>query len=341
MRYGLSHANRGDFSDRRCFPTQSSVLDEEALLHRVVPEYDIPHPVCCVFLSRGDADIYQVHTTGPTFYLKVYRPPNPTLVEAETEARLVCGLSERGASVVRAVPRRDGSFASQIMASEGPRTTLLFEAAPDGAFVPDDLDTCQRLGAAVATMHAAADDVDLEPPTAHEWAPLLPFVQRLAYEEDYTELVATLGELEERLKATTGDADDDVGWCHFDLVRSNIRCRADGAIVFFDFGNFQYVSRPNEFSRVRGTLSAGEDEQLTERRWAAFVTGYGQVRQVPAHGEDTERLRLLAAIQRTRWVGGVMATCTLRMGTETFNRDWVRTQLHGIRTAAASVPGSA
>jgi len=103
MRYGLSNSNRQDFADRTCFPAQSSVLDEEALFRRVVPQYDIPEPESCVFFSRGDSDIYQVRAASSTYYLKIYRPPHPTLLEAEAEARLVRDLSEQGASVVAAV----------------------------------------------------------------------------------------------------------------------------------------------------------------------------------------------------------------------------------------------
>jgi len=104
MRYGLSESNRGNLADRSSFPAQSSVLDEVALLHRVVREYELPTPTDCMFLERGDSDVYQIHTVGPAFYLKIYRPPHPT-ERAEAEARLVAKLLQHGASVVAAVPR--------------------------------------------------------------------------------------------------------------------------------------------------------------------------------------------------------------------------------------------
>ena len=120
MRYGLAESNRGNFEDRVSFPSQSSVLDEEALFHRVVPQYNLPTPTDCRFFERGDSDVYQIRTVGPTFYLKIYRPPHPT-VRAEAEGRLVTKLLRHGASVVPAVPRRDGAFATELAASEGPR----------------------------------------------------------------------------------------------------------------------------------------------------------------------------------------------------------------------------
>jgi hypothetical protein len=98
MRYGLSASNRGIFKDRCSFPAQSSVHDEVALLHRVLQEYELPTPRECMFLERGDSDVYQVHMVGPSFYLGIYRPPHPT-ERAETEARLVAKFLEQGASV--------------------------------------------------------------------------------------------------------------------------------------------------------------------------------------------------------------------------------------------------
>ena len=154
MRYGLSESNGGLFGDRTCFPAQSSVLDEEALLQRVVPEYDISAAKDCLFFSRGDPDIYQVHTVGPTFYLKVYRPPHPA-AQAEAEAHLVADLSRHGASVVAAVRRRGGAFATEVVASEGRRPVLLFEEAPADGLDPLEEDSCRQLGVAVAKLHSA------------------------------------------------------------------------------------------------------------------------------------------------------------------------------------------
>ena len=99
----------GNHDDRVCFPAQSCVLDEVALLERVSGEYDIPAPMACVFFARGDSDVYKVHTENSTYYMKVYRPPHP-LAWAESEARLVVDLADAGAAVARAVRRRSRRY---------------------------------------------------------------------------------------------------------------------------------------------------------------------------------------------------------------------------------------
>jgi len=96
----------------RAVPGPSSVLEENALLERVVQQYAIGRADSCRFVDRGDADIYRVRTAEDTFYLKIYRPPN-TREQAETEARFVERLADEGLQVVRAVRRTDGAFASE------------------------------------------------------------------------------------------------------------------------------------------------------------------------------------------------------------------------------------
>ena len=337
MRYGLSESNGGLFGDRTCFPAQSSVLDEEALLQRVVPEYDISAAKDCLFFSRGDPDIYQVHTVGPTFYLKVYRPPHPA-AQAEAEAHLVADLSRHGASVVAAVRRRGGAFATEVVASEGRRPVLLFEEAPATGLDPLDEDACRQLGIAVAKLHSAGDCVPRERAALFEPADLVPYVRRLAYEEDYAELESLREKLEEELRSLPGyQEDDDVGWCHCDLVLSNIRRRQDGEIVFFDFGNAAFVSRACELARVRRTLTRPDAPEQSEELWAAFLHGYAETRQVPKARDGADQLMILGALRQIRWIGGAMASCPLRMGTETFNREWVRKQLGGVRESVTKI----
>jgi Ser/Thr protein kinase RdoA (MazF antagonist) len=339
MRYGLAQSNRGSYADRTAFPAQSSVLDEEALFHRVVPQYKLPAPGDCLFLERGDSDVYVIHTAGPTFYLKIYRPPHPT-ARAEMEGRLVADLLRYGASVVPAVARLDGAFATELSASEGPRAALVFEEAPPLRLDPGDDGACRRLGAAVARLHAAGDVIGSRLSQSFIELDLLPFAERLAYPEDYV----ALQDLRERVRGhllalTDGASDPDVGWCHNDLALCNIRCREDGAIVFFDFGNAAVTRRSNELVRIQGALRRDGTAARFHEIWAAFVDGYGQVRPVPEIAWHPEQALLVGALRRIHWIGGVMASCPLRMGTETFNREWVRTQLRSVQESVRPVLG--
>jgi Ser/Thr protein kinase RdoA (MazF antagonist) len=339
MRFGLSTSNRGDFVDRTSFPAQSSVLDEEALFHRVVPLYDLPAPDRCLFYSRGDSDIYQIWAVGPTYYLKIYRPPD-SLEKAEAEARLVTQLLARGASAVPAVPRRDGAFATPIAASEGTRIALVFAEAPARPIVVSSPELCRRLGAAVAHLHTAGDSVDGIEIEALEEPDLLCFAERLAYPEDYAELVRLQARFSDRLeKLLDASADSDIGWCHGDLALCNIRVREDGSVVFFDFGNARYMPRAAELARVRSVLTREVAPERANELWDVFEEGYSSVRPVPLATRSDLPWRLYAALQRIAWIGGVMASCPLRMGTENFSPEWVREQLRDVRQSTADILG--
>jgi Ser/Thr protein kinase RdoA (MazF antagonist) len=240
--------------------------------------------------------------------------------------------------VVAAVPRRDCAFATEVIASEGTRAALVFEEAPPFRFDAGDESACRRLGTAVARLHAAGDALGPESIRAFAGSDLLPFARRLAYEEDYAELQNLRQKLRERLGELPDCAgEDDVGWCHSDLVLSNIRCREDGSIVFFDFGDAGFIPRANELARIRGSLWKRQAPKRSDGMWAAFVDGYAQVRIVPEIAEHSDWLLMVEALRRIDWIGGVMASCPLRMGTETFNPEWVRKQLLSVRESVAQI----
>ncbi len=340
MRYGLETARSDSYSDRTAFPAQSSVLDEEALLQRVVGDYDIPFPQACLFLSRGDSDVYRIYTEGPRYYLKVYRPPH-SLALAESEARFVTRLSQRGIPVVDTMRRKDGAFATQVLASEGRRPALLFQEAPAVQLMPVDTDACLRFGAALAKLHQAADTMgeDYAFPVFDSddvSRALLPYAERLIDEEDCEALRALLKTLRLRLQRFSR-SQPGFGLCHADPVLSNVRVGDDGAIVLLDFGNAAFTWRACDLSVAHQTLSRHQAQDAHGRLWGAFLRGYSQVRELP---EGTEReLPLFLLLRKVSWIAGVMASCPLRMGTETFNREWVKEQLPGVWELAANLSG--
>jgi Ser/Thr protein kinase RdoA (MazF antagonist) len=252
------------------------------------------------------------------------------------EGRLVGDLQRHGASVTPAVARHDGGFATELPASEGPRAALVFEEAPSLRLDPGDEEACRRLGTAVAKLHAAGDVISPQRGKAFVELDLLPFAERLAYREDYVALQDLREKVRVRLLELTGGAgDQDIGWCHNDLVLSNIRCGEDGAIVFIDFGSAAVKPRAHELVRVQGTLRRHGPPERSQEIWAALVDGYGQVRSVPEIAWHPEQAVLVGALRRIHWIGGVMASCPLRMGTATFNGEWVRTQLRSVQESVA------
>ena len=333
IRYGLDGPDRTGKAP--VFPAQSSVLDEEALLERVVSQYAIPPARSCELFSQRDADTYRIETDGPPYYLKVYRPPHKR-EHAEAEATLVDDLYSRCIRVARPIRRHDGAFASDVNAPEGVRPVLVSARAAAHRLKLLGAEDGEQMGAAVALMHAAADVTERSyalPTFDAEWVllNLFPYTQRLCYRADCRELQALLEWLCERLQGVPRTSPE-FGVCHRDLVCSNIRRDDDGDFVFFDFGNAAYSWRGYGLAVLYLSLSRHVAEGQLDEVWEALVGGYRDVRELPASFEAEAGVFNL--LRRVDWVCRVIATCPLRTGTQVFRHHWVNKQMPALRELA-------
>ena len=322
------------------FPSQSSVLDESELLRRIVSAYKIGPVKSCRFQERGDADVYRVAARGANYYLKVYRPPHRK-VNAESEARFVARLAEGGLPVVRAVSRKDGVYASEVVANEGLRPILLFEEAPPPLPKELPISRMAQLGATIARTHdlADADETSYDLPTFDletievERAP---HIRRFANDKGSEFLTAVIEWIRPQLAAILREAPE-WGICHADLVLSNVRLGSEG-LTLFDFGSMARTYRGYELAVAYWSLGHRYLDQR-ESCWEAVLKGYGSVRSLP--GRLADRLPLFLALREVAFLGGNAATLPLRLGTQPFESGFVSDGLKRIRSILeeAGVPG--
>lgn len=337
MRYGLCNAAS---DDRLAFPAQSSVLDEIALLRRIVVHYDIASPSTCRFLSRSDSDVYTVTADDGRYYLKVYRPPH-TRSLAEAEAQCVVALTRRGIAVVRPVPRQDGTFAHVVSASEGTRPALLFEEAPPPLPPSIDPSLAEELGSAVAALHVAADDIAEEFALPHRRletvGELFPYCRTYLREWDYLYLEGLMARVRQRLSELSRESSD-FGICHADLVLSNFRRHPEERITLFDFGNAAYAWRQGELSVVYWSLKK-RARDAHEALWASFLSGYERRRPLPSRLDAF--MPLLQLARQIGWIGANCASLPLRLGAESVEEGFLVTALEDVRRLEARMPGLA
>lgn len=331
MRYGLVGQPNAS-SDGAVFPVQSSVLDEEALLSRVVKDYAIPTPEACRFLTRGDADIYRVKTATEAFYLKVYRPPQ-SLEQTEAEALFVSALAASGVPVVKPILRTDGHFAYQVSAPEGARPMLLFEEAPPP--LPPQLDEAllAQIGETVATVHVVADQYDIDFGIS-----MLESAAFLQERTRYTRIFlserdqAYLDNVARRLALILQQLPQekpDFGLCHADLVMSNLRLTAEGTITLFDFGNAVRTWRAYDLAVIywsQGHRHRDSRDQL----WESFLEGYAAIRPLPE--AISARLAAMLILRQISFLGGNCATLPLRLGTAPFESDFIEKGMKQLKT---------
>ena len=330
MRYGLEN-HGSSLSNRTGFPVQSSVLDEEALLSRIVKDYCILAPDSCRFFARGDADIYRVKTATSNFYLKVYRPPQ-SLQRTEAEALFVTALSAAGIPVVKPVSRKDGRFAFQVSAPEGTRPMLLFEEAPPPLPAQLDESLLKQIGEKVALVHAAADEFDNDfGITAMESAKFLEervyYTSHFLTEQDSAYLGAVSKRLGQFLQQLPHKAPE-FGLCHADLVMSNLRLTAEGTITLFDFGNTLKTWRVFDLAIVYWSLG-NRYRDCRDHLWMAFLQGYESIRSLPE--ALSEHLAVMLILRQIGFLGGNCATLPLRLGTEPFESGFIEKGMKRLR----------
>ena len=336
-RYGIDTFINEPFADRTCFPAQSSVLDEEALLNRVVPEYDLSTPTACRFLCRGASDVYTVDVSGTLFYVKIYRPPH-SVARAEAEARFLTQLHSRGAAVVPPVQRLDHRYATEAMAPEGPRPILMFAEAPHDPFKPTDAVACRALGRGLAALHEHIDALDekYDLPvldTRRVINRALPIARTRLSPEDYSFTEHELNRLA-GLVESLPTAGPDFGLCHCDLALCNIRRTADGQAVFFDFGEASYTWRADELARLCRCL--GPESQDGSSTRDALFAGYTEVRRLPQGVPDY--FPVLTMLDHILDFTRNLVQCRLRMGTEDFGESFISESLAGHREMAKHIP---
>lgn len=297
------------------FPAQSSVLDERALVDRVLCDYPLDPPLACRFLERGDSDIYRVSTPSRCVYLKVYRPPDDADA-VEREGRFAAALLDRGLPCVQPVRRRDGRFASVVQAAEGKRPAIVYEQAPPP--LPGDLseDLLRHLGDLVGRLHRVADtlDDDDRPATNDNTAFFeeMPGFAQVYLTPDHAAWFAAVCDAMRRELDAFAETSPEIGPCHADLVLSNVRFDPDlERPVLFDFGNARVTWRAWELAVLRWNLD-GRVPERSPRLWECFLRGYADAGRDP--DPLTRGFSLMLALRQLGFICGFSASGPIRMG---------------------------
>jgi Ser/Thr protein kinase RdoA (MazF antagonist) len=322
MRFGIPDVAPTTARDVMAFRAQSSVLDEQALLHHVIPTYELPVITSCRFLMRGDSDVFRLESEGGRHFLKIRRPP-VTAARCEAEARLVDHLSKNGVSVVRPIRLRGESvrghrFVTEVNAAEGARPILIFEEAPPDKPGPLSVEQSGDLGTTIAKLHDAADEWTGPDLGEAEFRHLNIAVQDIVIAANLSAETAALlsraVEIVEAAYARIPRTPPHFGPIHGDLASSNLRVDADGRFTLFDFGAAQRSWRHNELLNAKDRLFKDAAPPSSDERWIAFREGYLSRRPLPLGLTALEPAFRLS--QRIAIPGYICNALTLRLGVD-------------------------
>lgn len=142
------------------FPVHRSILDGQALVERILRQYDLPQPISCRLYSTYANDIYQVYAGTGRYWLRVYTHGEFSHAEVEAEVAILKALADSQTPAVRLLATREGTFVHTLHAPEGVRYALLTaHAAGSAPGRTITLEQATQYGQAVAQIHESLDQL--------------------------------------------------------------------------------------------------------------------------------------------------------------------------------------
>jgi Ser/Thr protein kinase RdoA (MazF antagonist) len=289
------------------FPVTHTTLAGDALLHAILPAYDIGAPRQCKLLQRLLNDTYLVETEQTKYILRVYRAGWRTEADIRYEIDLLNALDQHGIPVATPVPRRDGDYLCTVSALEGLRPLVLFTYA-EGA-PPEFAETAQmeRYSALLAQIHTLTTTfssphsrfpLDLDHLL---YSPLTATLPHLSDPADRRYLEQVAPRLVDTLNALPLTALD-YGVCHGDTHNGNIHIDPHGAMKLFDFDCCGVGWRAYDLATFYWAATWERSDSAT---WTAFLTGYTDRR--PLQSVELAAIPLFACLRQIWFMGLRMA----------------------------------
>lgn len=325
------------------FPVQRSILDGQALVERILTQYDLPHPITCRLYSSYANDIYQVYAGNERFWLRVYQHGEFSRAEIEAEVTILNQLAAVQAPTTRLVRSRTGQVVYEVQASEGLRYCLLTAHAdgkgPGRAITPTQ---AAHYGQAVAHLHHALDQLpewyhrphlDLTTLLDEPLAILQPVLATRPADWYF------LGQVAEHLRAVLAllPATPPVyGLCHGDLHKMNVLIDPTGELTIIDWDCLGYGWRAYELAVLRwsiGPAMGGEGigEPRLSQVWAAYLQSYQAHR--PLTAQEQAALPYFVALRQVRVLGwDVQRALDGRLGTWLLTDHYFERQIGELRS---------
>ncbi|MEK7477051.1 MAG: phosphotransferase [Candidatus Coatesbacteria bacterium] len=305
----------GKVRSARVFPTQSSVLDSQALGRMVLSSYGVSGPITCRFFRKGMTDAYEVKSPTSTYFLKIYMHGRRSWADVEDEVHFLNYLHRHRVPVVGLVRRSDGAFITRLNAAEGTRHAVLFRSAPGRDPDCGQPGFCVSLGRLIGRLHKVADGIqrtyqrapaDLDFLIDRQIETVRPF---MAHRRDDFELVSAIGaSVKRRIAELLSRAKPEYGICHGDLHGTDVRVDGKGGLTLFDFDSFACGWRAVEIGVFYAThewmnvTPQAEAERM--RQLGAFLRGYQRERKL-SRGE-LEAIKLGPAVRHIYLMGIVL-----------------------------------
>lgn len=266
------------------FPAVYSTLSPQALIDRVLSQYQLGIVCQCLFWNRGLSDIYLVKTPQQSYILRVSHHHWRSQTDIQFELEFLDFLHARHIPVAYPFKTKDDRLLVKIHAVEGDRYAALFPYAA-GQIPLGDLNTTQSniLGETVGKLHVCSlnfsNDTPRHPLNLKYLLddPLKTITPYLKHRQnDLAYLQNAIATIKQQL-ADFPQTQPFWGVCWGDPHSGNVHFTADNQITLFDFDQCGYGWRAFDLAKfLQVSLNAGVSRKTRD----AFFSGYQTVQEL-------------------------------------------------------------
>jgi Ser/Thr protein kinase RdoA (MazF antagonist) len=280
------------------FPVVYSTLGKDALITRILGQYNLNRITNLQLWHRGLSDVYLVETNDNKYILRVSHNHWRNLEETNFELELLKFLQQNKLPVAYPIATKHNQFCIEINAPEGKRYAALFIYAPGEIPLGDFNETqSKKLGEILAKLHQIGSNfyttcqrkpLNLEYLLDESLTIILPFLQE--NQTDFRYLQETVFNIKNKLKNfpahppfwTTCWGDPHSGNTHFTI---------DTQLTLFDFDQCGYGWRIFDIAKFfQRALNTG----MTRKVRKAFIEEYQTI--VPLTPLELDLLRYFIQI---------------------------------------------
>lgn len=237
----------------------------------------------CILEYRGINDIYHYIHSNTSYFFKVYSRNYLSLIEIESEVKIINYLHNSGISVSEPILNKSNNYIITINTSEGVRYGILFSNA-EGISIDNDtigVKKIEKIGSFISKIHSILDTME---DTVNRWKldetifidesmKHISELQRF-HEFDYS----FVEELSKRIKVFLSQNKNQLnyGLCHGDFYTGNIH-EQNGKLTMIDFDFCGYGWRSYDIAMFIGGFSWGFNKiaiEKRQRRLDSFLKGY-------------------------------------------------------------------
>ena len=264
------------------FPVSSSILSAPELANFIQQHYKFSDTATCNLIKAGINHTYLIKDLSGKYIFRIYSCNWRSKQEIEEELKLIHHLKENKIPVSYPIADNQGVVIQELSAPEGNRFAVLFSYANGEKLLDYSLETHEKVGEVMATIHQLTLNYKLDRIDYNEDSLLItPFPRLRNFLSENSEEMIFMQSLQQQLLNELRAADQTKlrkGAVHLDIWFDNLNVNAHDEITIFDFdfcGNGWLCLDIAYYLMQLYVIEINEDRYLAKLQ--SFLKGYESV----------------------------------------------------------------